>query len=233
MFYRPLGEIKKVNNCFCSSSCAAKINNKERTKDNPVILCANPTCQKPLPLGRKSIYCSLSHRINKRKIPADKYKTLLISRIRDFYKLYERIPQKREMQGMYKTARILFGTWNNAIKATGLEPNPIMFAKKHIAKDGHRCDSMAEKIIDDYLYSNKISHKRSVPYPEDKSLTADFMIKNKLIEFFGLAGQLEKYDQLIKRKRMICKRHNIPLIEIYPKDVLPINHLTKILLEEK
>jgi hypothetical protein len=37
--------------------------------------------------------------------------------------------------------------------------------KKYIAKDGHKCDSFAEKIIDDWLYSNNVEHQRNIPYP--------------------------------------------------------------------
>ena len=53
------------------------------------------------------------------------------------------------MYGIYKTARYLFGSWNNAVKASGLKPNPVMFSEKQIANDDHVCDSLAEKIIDD------------------------------------------------------------------------------------
>jgi hypothetical protein len=228
IFYRPVNEIKNRKNHFCSSSCAAKMNNKERARNRPVRLCANPLCRKPLPPGERNAYCSPLHRINKRKIPDAEYRNIIISRIKNFYNLYKRIPLKREMQGAYKTARVLFGTWNKAIKAAGFSPNPIMFAKKYIAKDGHKCDSMAEKIIDDYLYLNKIAHERGVPYPQNKCLTADFKIENKLVEFFGLAGQIKEYDRLAERKRLICRKYNVPLIEIYPKDISPISRLNKI-----
>jgi len=130
---------------------------------------------------------------------------------------------------MYRTARKLFGTWNNAIKTAGFEPNPVLFAKKCIADDGHKCDSFAEKIIDDWLNARGIKHKREVPYPEDKRLTADFVLKNNWVEFFGLAGELKEYDKLVKRKQILSKKYKLKLIEIYPKDLFPKNRLSKII----
>ena len=226
-FYRRYKQIKKVNRSFCSQSCAAVFNNKKRTAHLPANICKNPLCQKPIPRDRK--YCSTSHRINPRKIPPEIYKEKIIARIVNFYNSKERIPVKREMYGMYRTARELFGSWNKAISAAGLRPNPVRFAEKQTANDGHLCDSLAEKIIDDWLRARKIKHERKVPYPEDKSLTVDFVVKDNWIEFFGLAGVINNYDKLIKKKRMLSKKYGLSLIEIYPKDLFPINKLTKIL----
>lgn len=134
------------------------------------------------------------------------------------------------MYGLYKEARRAFGTWNKAIEAAGYKPNPVMFARKYFAKDGHKCDSFAEKIIDDWFYERKIVHKRSVPYPNNKELTADFVVGDRWIEFFGLAGVIKKYDELHGKKHAIAKKHKIKLVSIYPKDLFPKNNLTEILL---
>ncbi|MFC1727563.1 hypothetical protein ACFL0Y_03495 [Patescibacteria group bacterium] len=88
---------------------------------------------------------------------------------------------------------------------------------------------LPEKIIDDWLYSRKIKHKINVPYPNNKLLTADFVVDNYWIEFFGLSGELESYDKLKKRKIKIIKKHNLNLIAIYPKDLFPKCELGKIL----
>jgi hypothetical protein len=57
-------------------------------------------------------------------------------------------------------------------------------------------------------------------------MTADFFIEpNIVIEFFGLAGVQEKYDQLINAKREFCTCQNLELIELYPVDLFPKNHL--------
>jgi hypothetical protein len=39
-----------------------------------------------------------------------------------------------------------------------------MFAKKYLAKDEHRYDSLAEKIIDDWLFKRNIEHTRAIHY---------------------------------------------------------------------
>jgi len=71
-------------------------------------------------------------------------KEQIINEIRSFYKQNGRIPLKSEYHH-HSAGRRKFGTWNNAIKASGFLPNPVLFAHKHIAKDGHKCDSLAEK----------------------------------------------------------------------------------------
>lgn len=100
-----------------------------------------------------------------------------------------------------------------------------MFAKKWIANDGHKCDSLAEKIIDDWLFARKIVHKRTVPYPENQSFTADFVVGNIWIEFFGLFGEHKRYDELRRMKLDLTKKHNLKLIEIYPNQLFPVNKL--------
>lgn len=159
----------------------------------------------------------------------DDYKKYVIATIRTFYENRQRIPVKREVYDLYKKARRAFGTWNKAIEAAGFKPNPVMFARKYIAKDGHKCDSFAEKIIDDWFYERKIAHKRSVPYPDNKELTADFVVGDRWIEFFGLAGVIRKYDKSHNKKLILAKKHGISLIKIYPKDLFPINNLEKVL----
>lgn len=100
-----------------------------------------------------------------------------------------------------------------------------MFANKHIAIDGHKCDSLAEKIIDDWLYARKIKHQRSVPYPGNEKFTCDFVIGNKWIEFFGLHGEHKRYDLLRRIKLKMVKKYEIDLIEVFPNDVFPKKRL--------
>lgn len=101
---------------------------------------------------------------------------------------------------MARRAQAIFGTWNKTIEAAGFKSNPVKFSKKFITKDGHICDSFAEKIIDDWLYSKNIKHQRNVPYP-NSPYTADFLIKGKFIEFFGLSGELKEYDRIKKNEK--------------------------------
>ncbi|MDD3531077.1 MAG: hypothetical protein PHV99_00575 [Candidatus Pacebacteria bacterium] len=149
----------------------------------------------------------------------------LLKKIRDFYVLNGRIPLKREFN-QWDAFAANFGSWNNAIKQAGFETNPVLFAKKFTATDGHDCDSFTEKIIDDWFTSNCILHERNYPYG-DTRLTADFKIHfDILVEFFGLAGVQEVYDKNIKRKRSLAKKLGYRLVEIYPNDIYPENKLS-------
>lgn len=206
---------------FCSRSCAVSINNVKFPKKVAAIRKCH-FCGKKLSSYRK--YCSVECKSNALTISEKD----IIVRIKGYYRKHGRIPVKREMWGIYKPARKYFGSWNNAVEAAGFDSNPVMFAKHQIANDGHVCDSLAEKLIDDYLYSKNIQHQRCVPYPESEC-TADFKIGDTLVEYFGLAGEHKRYDELRKIKQEIIKRYRLNLIEIYPKDLYPQNKLEGIL----
>jgi len=57
----------------------------------------------------------------------------------------------------------------------------------------------------------------------------DFVANGQWIEFFGLAGASKDYDNITKRKLAIVKKHKIPFIALYPKDIFPNNRLDKII----
>ena len=95
------------------------------------------------------------------------------------------------------------------------------------AKDGHQCDSISEAIVDNWLTDNAIEHTRDISYPTTHH-KADWKIGVAFVEYFGLAADSPRYDRAIKRKRNLCRRNHIPLIEIYPEDLYP-----NIALEDK
>lgn len=64
---------------------------------------------------------------------------------------------------------------------------------------------------------------RNFPYPGNQGFTVDFKIGNNWIEFFGLSGQSKRYDQLKRRKLRLARKYNIKVVEIYPKDIFPLN----------
>ncbi len=222
-FVRTPQNIRSIK-LYCSRSCAVTINNSKFPKRKKKIV--NLKCKY---CGKKFIqegqvfYCSRKCK-DKDRVISEKE---ICKQIRSFYKRHDRIPLKREF-AHYNAARDRFDTWNKAIEAAGFESNPVMFAKKFIAKDGHKCDSFAEKIIDDWLYLNNIEHQRNIPYP-NSSYTADFLIKGKLVEFFGLNGELKEYDKNTKLKEKLAETHKLKLIKIFPKDLFPINRLPEII----
>jgi len=150
---------------------------------------------------------------------------ILLDMIKSFYIKNGRVPTKREFNTHWQSFRRVFGSWNKAIKFAGLEPNPVMFAKKFIANDGHKCDSLSEKIIDDWLYARNMKHEINFPYPGSDGFTVDYKIGKYWIEFFGLSGQHEKYDVLKFRKINLAKKYKLKIIEIYPGDLFPKNRL--------
>ncbi len=225
-FKRRLKEISHSGKVFCSQSCAAIISNKYRWLKLPKNYCKNPNCNKIIPKG--NIYCSNKCQGVLKKFSDDEYKSKIIERIQKFYKNKKRIPFKHEMWGSYKAARRLFGTWNSAIIVAGFKPNPVRFAIKYIANDGHKCDSLAEKIIDDWLFKRKIHHEIKVAYGINR-MTADFKVNKTYIEFFGLKGEVERYDELVSIKEKLWKEKKLKTIAIYPKDLFPRNRLNGLL----
>lgn len=227
---RTLKEIRFQKQHFCSSSCAAKINNRHRILLKPISrkthypkkYCANVHCK--IIILKRNTYCSVKCRRSLDKVTKEAYAKRALEGIQTFFKKTGRIPFKKELWSIYKPARIAFGTWNNAIIAAGFNPNPVMFANKCLAKDGHSCDSMAERIIDDWLYERGISHDRGIPYGKNK-MTADFRVGEVLIEFFGLCGQHDGYDKLVKEKQKLWQQQNLQVIALYPKDILPRSKL--------
>ena len=213
--------MQSYDKTYCSRSCAVSINNSKFPK-RPAVRKICSFCGKKF-ISRKK-YCSTECK-NEGQATS---KEVIIEKIKNFYAETGRIPLKREF-GQAKAARERFGSWNNAIKVAGFLPNPVMFARKHFANDGHKCDSLAEKIIDDWLYERKTMHQRSIPYPENKELTADFVIGDYWIEFFGLYGEHKKYDKLREKKLTIVKERRLKFIEIFPKHLFPKNTLDQIL----
>jgi hypothetical protein len=97
-----------------------------------------------------------------------------------------------------------------------------------LAQDGHSCNSLAEAVIDDFMFENKMSHEKEPSYPGEAKWRADFKYKDYYIEYFGLKGQLN-YDQKTDKKRIYAKENNMKLIEIFPEDIQNKKYKTKLL----
>ncbi len=242
-----LNENKRLNQkLFCSKKCLSLSRNKQQK-----LICENPPCGKSFFRQPHDIsphnYCSHScsakitnsqrtrikkPKIIKPKLIASHNKESIILAIRTFAHEHNRIPVKREMWNICAAAKISFGSWNNAIRIAGFEPNPVKFANKQIANDGHVCDSIAERTIDDYLFKNNVSHQTHFPYPEG-SYTADFKIGNNYVEYFGLSGEIPKYDNIKELKKIIASKYKIKLLEIYPRNLYRKNGLDEIFKTKK
>lgn len=192
---RSFSDFNKNCHFYCSQSCAAQVNNKiTGEKLKKIRTC--PVCDGQFKGSRK--YCSWGC-LRKHIVATNQTlsKDIIIQRIKDFYNLHQRIPIKQEFYNA-KGARAHFGTWNKAIIAAGFIPNPVKFAKRFRARDGHICDSLSEMIIDNWLESNHIPHNIHIPYKVN-NMSADFKVGDILIEFVGLEGKVAKYDQSLER----------------------------------
>lgn len=168
--------------------------------------------------GPRKKYCSPAC-LKKYQQLSSYSKESVIESIHNFYDQNGRIPLKYELGAIYAPARRFFGTWNKAIVAAGYDPNPMMFGKHCIAKDGHKCDSMAEKIVDDWLCCRKIEHLIHVPYPWRNGMKCDFLVGDTWIEIFGLEGGLERYDELKLEKVRLIKLYKLKLVKLSLTDV--------------
>lgn len=218
LFVRKLSQILLSDKLFCSNSCSAKYYGRI-TKSDHAHPCNLPGCNNMVASdypGKK--YCSPKCLKEYQKLSSYN-KELVVKAISDFYRQNGRIPLKYELGAIYAPARRFFGTWNRAIEVAGYDPNPVMFAKHYLAKDGHKCDSMAEKIVDDWLYERKIDHLIHVPYPWHNGMKCDFLVGDTWVEIFGLEGNLKRYDELKKEKLKLVKQYKVKLLRLSLKDV--------------
>lgn len=214
----------KAKNAYCSRNCSAKHGNLQRLKPFVLVKCANTKCSHFL-RNHDSKYCSVEC-VNMSKKGITGYtEEKLLNMFQEFQKIHGRIPTKAELGHLNRPARNLFGSWNKAIKAAGLIPNEVIFSKKFTANDGHICDSLSEKIIDDWLSARKIHHDVHVKYPWNNGMSADFKVGEYWVEFFGLAGQLKRYDALKKDKIALIKKYKLKIVHLYLSDIFPINKL--------
>ena len=98
------------------------------------------------------------------------------------------------------------------------------FGNRCLAKDGHECNSVMEKAIDDLFTQYQIPHEKEPHYPYDpeynpfSKLRGDWQIGAAIVEYFGLAGNTE-YDAKVERKRNLASKHGIKLVEVTHLDL--------------
>jgi hypothetical protein len=94
----------------------------------------------------------------------------------------------------------------------------------YVAKDGHKCNSMREVEIDDFLYIHKIPHDKPLKasfkgqYYSNSYRCPDWIIDNVFIEYFGGEGWLKKYEKNAKWKEEELKRGRREYIILREKD---------------
>src|ERR1700752_4746043 len=124
----------------------------------------------------------------------------------------------------------IFGSWLQALILSGVLENGTHRTSrgvKCIANDGHICNSLAEKTIDDWLCSHQINHEKEPLYPyhfqlNRSKLRADWRVENVLIEYAGLMNE-PAYAAKMKAKQDIANDFGLSLIIIEPEDILNLD----------
>lgn len=226
-FEKRLCQLSTFN--FCSRSCAVTVNNSKFPKRSSLVLqCLK--CGKSFKGNKK--YCSVQCALNSRRIQKEQ----VLKEILVLASKLGRSPTRREFIHTHVACR-WFGSWNNAMLSAGLTPhrslNQRMYKRRIcIATDGHKCNSVSELIVDNWLSTHNISHIKEATYPEGK-FTADWMVGSRIfVEYLGLEKDSKKYDLTTEKKRKLCKKFGLELIEIHPRDLFPKSRLEFVFLPQ-
>jgi hypothetical protein len=120
-----------------------------------------------------------------------------------------------------------FGSWLKALIAAELLPEGTRRGGRGIqcvAEDGHDCLSMFEKFVDDWLFRNGFEHIKEPRYPRDDEfnpngqMRADWQVGGLYIEFLGLPFD-HSYMEKLQKKRNLCRKYDLRLIEIGMQDL--------------
>lgn len=124
-----------------------------------------------------------------------------------------------------------YGDFRIPLIKIGVLPEQVLSGKYGylcIAKDGHKCRSLAELKIDNFLYENGVEHEIEPLYPfHDKynkngRRRADWKIGNAYVEYWGLADQ-DHYRRKMQDKINMAEELSIPLIGITQVDLLNLS----------
>jgi len=123
-----------------------------------------------------------------------------------------------------------FGSWLQTLILAGVLKDGTLQTSRGvrcIAIDGHICNSLAEKTVDDWLYSHGISHEKEPLYPyhprlNPYKLRADWKVENVLIEYAGLMNEPD-YAFKMKAKQEIATEFDLSLIILQPQDILNLD----------
>lgn len=119
-------------------------------------------------------------------------------------------------------------SWLQLLKAAGVEaPEGWQPADGAIclANDGHRCRSLAEKAVCDWLHSRHVNHSVNPPWPRHPELNpsgelhADWSVGDVYIEFTGHLGRIQ-YQEMVARKARLAAETGIDLMLVAPEDLL-------------
>ncbi len=99
-----------------------------------------------------------------------------------------------------------------------------------MAKDGHKCRSLAELKIDNFMRDNNIEHEIEPLYPyheiynKNKKKRADWKVGNIYIEYWGLEEQ-ESYANNMRSKIKLAEELGFIIVGITPSDLVNLESI--------
>lgn len=117
--------------------------------------------------------------------------------------------------------------WTYLLEEAGFNEDGLRTSRGTLirARDGHRCLSLAEKTVCDFLHQHDIAHEREPHYPVDPDFNAhglrraDWQLDDgTLVEFWGLPNQ-PAYAAKMQAKRQLAVRHRLALVELDAGDL--------------
>jgi DNA-directed RNA polymerase subunit RPC12/RpoP len=156
---------------------------------------------------------------------------LLTKMLRDVILDIGMVPDHRQLSSLglpvYTTFYRAFGSWNDAVRAAGFEPNGG-YGKRQKAKCGHEVRSTAECAVCNWLFEQGIAHEYEPSYGDDVRWHADWKVGETLIEYWGLC-QFKSYRERRAEKERYAEAKGIRLLGIEPGekpgDVLGVLHV--------
>jgi len=186
-------------------------------------------------LRNLAIICGVDEKNLKKKFGHWKNLELLKIEMKNFIEELGRYPIAKDFRlhnryDLVNAISTYHGGLNNFRKLLGYINN------YPIALDGHTCDSFSEVIIDDFLSSNSIEHKRNIQFNfKNIKCRPDFCLESNLLIEVLMAdyrkknhqGKYKRYVERYKKKRAAYIKNGFEIIEIFPQDLMDRSRLDK------
>lgn len=235
-------------NFFCNRSCAASFNNRKRTPysedlrnkisssctsfynstGHNTVSTVCGVCSTPYTVQQArfqkgiqkhcSSNCAHYAKTGEWLLEPDEIRDALIA----YYTTQNCISSKIVSNSLYHQSCRTFGTWNEALLASGiplLATSPVS-KKNHLCLDGHTADSAEEAYLDNWLYTHSVYHERTRVYPGTK-MNCDFYIPshNLWVEYLGMYMISDSYRKRFAIKEAIGQSQGFSVIGILAEDL--------------